>query len=112
VYIDVWATWCGPCRMEIPYYEKLKDKYKNKNIHFLSISVDENTEGWKKFIKEKSMKGNQFIAIGNFDSDIARGYNIRGIPRFILIDKEGKILDANAPRPSSNEIHKVLAGLL
>jgi thiol-disulfide isomerase/thioredoxin len=112
VYIDVWAIWCGPCRMEIPYFEKLKDKYKNKNIHFLSISVDENTEGWKKFIKEKSMKGNQFIAIGNFDSDIARGYNIRGIPRFILIDKEGKILDANAPRPSSNEIHKVLAGLL
>jgi len=112
VYIDVWATWCGPCRMEMPHFDKLKEKFKNKNITFVSVSVDHNIESWKKFIKEKSMKGNQYIAIGGFGSDIVQKYNIYTIPRFILIDKEGKIINVNAPRPSSKEIHEVLTSLI
>jgi len=58
------------------------------------------------------MKGNQYIAIGGFGSDIVQKYNIYTIPRFILIDKEGKIINVNAPRPSSKEIHEVLTSLI
>lgn len=100
VYVDVWATWCGPCKYEIPFLEELHDEYKDKNITFISISVDRDKESWEKMVTENEMKGVQLFTEDAFRSTIAEEYNIRGIPRFLLIDPEGNILDANAPRPS------------
>lgn len=101
LYIDVWATWCGPCKTEIPHFEKLKEKYKGKNIEFVSISVDENKESWEKMINDKKMTGIQLFASG-WNSSITKDYNINSIPRFILIDPKGVIINANADRPSGN----------
>ncbi len=112
IYIDVWATWCGPCIYEIPFLEKIQEEYKNQKIAFVSISIDENKDAWKKMVKEKSMKGIQLIANGAWKSDIATQYNIRGIPRFILIDAAGKIIDSNAPRPSDKKLKELLDGLV
>ncbi len=109
VYIDVWASWCGPCRKEIPYFEQLKEDFKYKNIVFISVSVDDTKEPWEKMVKEEEMKGIQLFAKG-WQSDIAKNYIIHSIPRFILIDKEVKIIDVNAPRPSG-EIKEVLENL-
>jgi len=111
LYIDVWATWCGPCRAEIPAFTKLVDEYRNEAIQFLSVSVDENKTAWIKFIEEEAPSWPQSFT-GGWVCSICKDYFIKGIPRFILIDAEGKIIDATAPRPSSDEIRPLLDKLL
>ena len=106
VYIDVWASWCGPCKKEIPSLKKLEYDFKDKNLTFLSISVDENKEDWTSMVIKKKLGGIQLWANGW--SEITDYYAIFSIPRFILISKEGKIISNNAPRPSSDEIIELL----
>lgn len=98
VYIDVWATWCGPCRQEIPYLKKLDEDYKDAQIVFLSLSVDQDKARWEKMVKEEAMSGVQ-LHIGQ-NSSFLDAYRIEGIPRFILLDKAGRILDMKMSRPS------------
>ncbi len=102
VYIDVWATWCGPCKREIPFMKKVEEKYHGKKIAFVSISVDDlkKKDAWKEMVKEKGMAGVQLFADKSFGSDFVKDYGINGIPRFIFLDKKGNIIDADAPRPS------------
>lgn len=108
VYIDVWASWCGPCKREIPHLVKLKKEYKGKSIEIVTISVDDNSENWKAMVAKKELNGIQLHAEKAFQSDLATSYNIKSIPRFLLIDEAGKIITANAPRPSSKEIRPML----
>jgi thiol-disulfide isomerase/thioredoxin len=114
VYIDVWATWCGPCRAEIPSLKKIEEKYHDKNISFVSISVDvqKDLEKWKALIKDKELGGVQLFADNNWNSQFIKEYGINSIPRFILIDPTGKIVSADAARPSSAEIQVQLDALL
>ena len=110
VYVDVWATWCGPCRAEIPHLKKTEEAFHGKNIEFVSISVDvmKDKEKWKKFVAEKQLGGVQVFADKDWRSDFVTGYKIQGIPRFILIGPDGKIVNADAPRPSSPELTNLL----
>ena len=112
VYIDVWATWCGPCKVEIPHLKKVEKEFHGKNIAFVSISVDKEGahEAWKKMIAEKEMGGIQLFA--GTDFKFAEDYQIDGIPRFILIDDKGNILNADAPRPSNPNLKEILNDLL
>ena len=114
VYIDVWATWCGPCRQEIPFLQKTEEAYHGKNIEFVSISVDvmKDKEKWNKFVTDKNLGGIQLLADKDWKSDFVQGYKINGIPRFILISPEGKIVNADAPRPSSPELVTLLDSLV
>ncbi|MCF7560677.1 TlpA family protein disulfide reductase [Sabulilitoribacter multivorans] len=126
VYVDVWATWCGPCKAEIPSLKKLEKDYHGKNIQFVSLSVDDGRgyraetkeeaatlakEGWKAMIKEKELGGIQIIAPEGWQSQFVRDYKINGIPRFLLIDPEGNIVSPDAPRPSSESITKLFTEL-
>ncbi len=108
VYIDVWATWCGPCKGELPHLQKLEKAYHRKPVHFVSVSVDENKAAWEKMVKDKKLGGIQLHADKNWKSDFVQAYKINGIPRFILLDKQGNIISADAPRPSSDEIKPLL----
>ena len=114
VYIDVWATWCGPCRAEIPFLKKTEEMYHDKNIVFVSISVDvdKDHDKWKNFVTEKQLGGVQLIADKNWNSDFMASYGINSIPRFILIDPNGKVVKANAARPSSPQLKEELDKLL
>lgn len=114
VYIDVWATWCGPCRAEIPFLKKVEEKYHGKNIEFVSISVDvdKDHEKWIKFVTEKELGGIQLFADKNWASDFIKSYGINSIPRFILIDPKGNIVKSDADRPSSPNLQVELDKLL
>jgi thiol-disulfide isomerase/thioredoxin len=114
VYIDVWATWCGPCLREIPFLQEVEKDYHDKNIQFVSISIDEpkDYEKWKTMVSDKNLGGIQLIADTNWKSKFVEEYAIYGIPRFILIDSEGKIISADAPRPSDPMLRKTLDELL
>ncbi len=104
VYLDIWATWCGPCKMEMPYLKQLEEDFHGKNIHFVSISIDKPNkhQAWKDMIADRELGGIQLFA--GEDQSFAMEYNITGIPRFILVDPAGKIVSANAPRPSQEQV--------
>ena len=115
VYVDVWATWCGPCRAEIPHLKKLEEHYHDKkNVVFVSISVDKakDHEKWKNFVDDKELGGVQLFADNDWNSEFVKGYQINGIPRFIIIGPDGNIVNADAPRPSSADIYTTFDKLL
>ncbi|MEN8125141.1 MAG: TlpA disulfide reductase family protein [Bacteroidota bacterium] len=113
VYVDVWATWCAPCKREIPYLKDLNKEYLDKDITFVSLSIDkmEDKDKWIKMVKDKNLEGVQIMADNAWNSDFVTNYGIKGIPRFILIDKEGNILDSDAPRPSDPRLKKLFDSL-
>ena len=115
VYIDVWATWCGPCIQELPHLQKLKEEYKdNPDVVFMAVSVDAQRDHpkWKKFIADNNMTGVQLFAGDKANRELQAPYKITGIPRFMLVGKDGTLVDIDAPRPSSPEIRPVLKRLL
>lgn len=114
VYIDVWATWCGPCRKEIPNLKAIEEQYHDKNIVFVSISVDKQKDlaKWKSVVEKEGLEGVQLIADKDWKSDFITSYYVQSIPRFILISPEGKVLDADAPRPSEAELTQLLDKIL
>jgi len=103
VYIDVWATWCAPCRQQIPALKKIEEQYKGKKIAFVSMSIDKKKDKakWRKMIKDDKLGGIQLFSENDWNSKFVKDYQITGIPRFILIDPKGNIVDANAPRPTN-----------
>ncbi|MEY8848603.1 TlpA family protein disulfide reductase [Psychroserpens sp. XS_ASV72] len=117
VYVDIWATWCGPCKREIPSLKKVEEQFHGQNIEFVSISVDDEKrsgtkekafEAWKKMVDDKNLGGIQLFSDNAWQSDFVRAYQVNGIPRFILIDPDGNIVSPDAPRPSNPKLVELL----
>lgn len=108
VVVDVWATWCGPCRAELPHLKKLEKAMEGKDVVFIGVSVDEkkNYEKWKKFLVEEQLPGVQLFADGW--SKITKDYKITGIPRFMVFAKDGSIVESHAPRPSDPSLQDMI----
>ncbi len=106
LYLDLWATWCGPCIQESPAFAALSKKY--PEILFLQISRDEHPGSWKNYLARKPAVLPQYNSV---DLNLVEGWQLYYIPRFILIDREQKIINAYAPRPSSEEIIPLLDSL-
>lgn len=109
VYIDMWATWCRPCCEEIPYMSELERQFHGKNIHFVSLSCDKDQEAWKKKVGNDKMGGIQLNCGG--DPEFMKFFGIRGIPHFILLDPEGKVVNPNMSRPSQEVTAETLKRL-
>ena len=104
LYIDVWATWCGPCCEEIPYLEKLVERFKgNSRIEFVSVSVDSRKADWLAKLEKDKPQWKQYLC-----KNFCEFYNINGIPRFMLLDAAGNIITVDAPRPSDEHIDEFL----
>ena len=114
VYVDVWATWCGPCRAEIPSLKKMEADFHGKNIAFVSVSVDaeKDHDKWKTFVTEKELSGIQLYAGKTVLSEFIKTFEVNSIPRFILIDPTGNVVDADAARPSNPKLKEQLDSLL
>ena len=111
VYVDVWATWCGPCVAEVPHLIVLEEEYKDANITFLGVSVDTDSLAWTNFIDDNEMHG-VHVNTGAWKTHLMDDYAINGIPRFMVFDENGKVVDLDAPRPSSDEIRPLLDSVL
>ena len=103
IYLDVWASWCQPCIKEIPAMKKMEASLKGKNIAFVSISIDNNSDNWKKTLGKYELHGNQFIKPEGESKDFMEDYMIGGVPSFFLIDPDGNIYMKNPPRTSAVE---------
>ena len=95
-----------------PFLQALENKLHAENIEFVSISIDDNNQKWKDFVAKEGLKGVQLIADKAFESQFITDYGITQIPTFIIIGKDGKIINADAPRPSDPSIESVLRELL
>jgi len=92
VMIDFWATWCGPCRGEIPNVVKAYQKYHDKGFEVIGVSLDQDKEALTKFIKENQMTWPQYFDGKGWQNEVSTKYGVNSIPASYLLDKEGKII--------------------
>ena len=111
VYIDMWATWCGSCVEQTPYFEELEDKLHNKKIVFVSISVDKHREAWVRKVKAEKSRVPQWICPEGEDTPLLADFGVVAIPRFILLDKKGRIVDGDFGMPAWARTEMDLRGL-
>ena len=112
LFIDIWATYCPDCRKELPALETLQEDYKAEPIIFVSISVDRDKEAWKAMVKEKKLGGIHLYASPETKELFKELYDLRSIPRYMLIDAKGNIIDANAPMPSDKNLKELITAML
>lgn len=88
VFIDFWATWCPPCRISLPAVERLHADYQGKPVRVLGVSVDEDIDALRAFVKKK---GTAYPVLMDSDSAVASAYGADGIPHFVIVDRDGRL---------------------
>ena len=112
VYLDFWASWCGPCLQQIPYAKELKTRMADQDdLVFLYVSVDTDEVAWRNMVADREIKG-VHVNVPGFGHDVPASYNLRGVPTFYLIGRDGNIVDNRPPRPSGANIDEVLLAAL
>tara|TARA_B100000787_G_scaffold97150_1_gene71704 strand:+ start:74 stop:1561 length:1488 start_codon:yes stop_codon:yes gene_type:complete len=112
IYLDIWATWCGPCRMQFPHAEKLKHQFSGEKISFVNLCLGNNFGLWKDIIKSYEFTNdNYYISPKNIDS-FKEVFTVNKFPTYVIIDEKGEIIDFDAPLPSDENIKMVLSELL
>ncbi|WP_316748143.1 TlpA disulfide reductase family protein [Pedobacter gandavensis] len=108
VVIDVWATWCAPCKQQIPFLKKMEEKFKGQDVVFMSVTVDyeKDKQKWLDMLKALDLHGLQMFAGGW--TKITKDYGISAIPRFMVIDKKGNVVAVDAPRPSDPKLTEMV----
>lgn len=103
VYLDFWASWCGPCKAQFPHTAEIKEHFKGKDVVFAYVSIDENKENWEKAKEKFRLSGLHNLADGAWKAKEADEYGIQSVPSYFLIDKNGNFATDHTPRPSQKE---------
>ncbi|HEY2582784.1 MAG TPA: TlpA disulfide reductase family protein, partial [Mucilaginibacter sp.] len=104
VFIDTWATWCGPCKYQIPFLQTLEKEYQgNDNVVFVGISIDreKDKQKWLDMLKEKQLDGVQLL--DDMGKSFGKQYKITAVPRFLMIDKNGNWAEIRCPLPDEHD---------
>ncbi|TKC56559.1 TlpA family protein disulfide reductase [Pedobacter hiemivivus] len=108
-YIDFLASWCNPCIDEIPYSLVLAKKFVKSDVVFLYFSLDKNKNAWENTVSRMKLnRENCYLVIKDFDASISKQFKVTAIPHYILIGKDGKLINSNAPRPSEKKLSILL----
>jgi thiol-disulfide isomerase/thioredoxin len=114
IYIDFWASWCMPCRASMQELPKIWAKYSGSPISFVYISIDEKKGAWEAAVKEENLnnQNHNYLISNPKNSSLLKQYSIREIPRYMIFDKEGKVVQLNAPSPESKEFEIEISKLI
>lgn len=115
VYLDFWSSWCGPCRMAMPDALKLREEYENSELSFVYFTIEDKDESWRESIRDLQLNDKRamnFFILNSDSSQTIEDWNIIMIPRYLIFDKSGKLVNKRAPGPSGNEIREILDELL
>lgn len=105
--VDIWGTWCAPCIAEMPYLAALQKEYgSRKDVRIMSIACDKKAEKWKTYLASHPTTWHQYLITGEGNQTLDKAYFCEGIPRFIIIDKQGNIVAADAMRPSEKDFRE------
>ncbi|OWY19084.1 TlpA family protein disulfide reductase [Sphingobacteriales bacterium UPWRP_1] len=104
VYLDFWATWCGPCKQQLPHSKVLKEQFAGKDVVFMYVSTDKDRTQWENYVKKEALPGVQLIATGPDAQRIGEVYQVRGIPKYFIIDRNGNIANSKPRRPSEQPV--------
>jgi len=110
ILVDFWASWCAPCRKEMSFLKDLKLQFNETELKIIEISIDKDYSAWVRASKLENLSNDidNYIIVNWEKSNLYKTYNIKTIPRYLLFDKDGKIIDDNAPRPSEKELTELI----
>ncbi|OWY24792.1 TlpA family protein disulfide reductase [Sphingobacteriales bacterium UPWRP_1] len=112
VYIDFWATWCAPCLQEMEHSVALQQMYEGEDVVFLYLSLDQTADKWRTKIAELGVNGYHYLLNSALTTEVAKLWQLGAIPRYMLVSKQGVMVNPNAPNPTNNQLIVQLDNLL
>lgn len=106
IYVDFWASWCQPCIAELPHSKKIKKQF--NDVIFIYLALNDKEAAWREAAKKYDVLTNSYLITNSKSSGFITEHGIQSIPRYMILNKSGKIINPDAPRPSSGNIIQVL----
>jgi thiol-disulfide isomerase/thioredoxin len=107
IYVDFWASWCGPCIQQFPFSKELRKRYESRGVSFVYLSTDTDSTKWKRASNKYKLE-NSFLIDNRYSSILVKELEVSSIPRYLLYDRRGKLVHKNAPRPEGEAIVRLI----